>query len=106
MKLLENDKLLGSKKELAREAAAMAEIFPRMGKDFAAIAEVREMYRRCEIDSAQTKRKYGALGRRVAILPPPLFIWLSHRFPEVLTNKNHLRSFLRANPHLLVVDKL
>ncbi len=79
-------------------ADKMASVFPRMVKDFEAIRNLREVYLRLGIDEAQRKRERRGLGRKIAHLPPPVFIWLSQRFPEILRNKNLLRSFLKANP--------
>jgi hypothetical protein len=88
------------------DAYRMSKTFPRLRHDLDAIGEIREMYRRLELDALQRKRSSGGLGRRVAHLPAPVFVWMTTRFPEVLRNKNLLRSFLRANPQYCIVEKL
>jgi len=88
------------------DAYKMAATFPRLKQDFAAIQELREMYRRLDVEARMNKRSHGGLGRRVAVLPPPVFTWLTIRFPEVLRNKQLLRAFLKANPQYCLVQKL
>lgn len=101
-------RILDRSKQLNHEMNAnrMVATFPRLRKDLENIAELKEMYRRLELEAYERKRSSGGLGRRVAHLPPPVFVWLTINFPEVLTNKQLLRSFLRANPEYCLVEKL
>lgn len=102
-------KILGDKNaELNADMNAhrMAATFPRLKHDFNAIKELREMYRALGIDAAQRKRSSAGLGRHVAVIPPPMFVWLTLKFPQVLRNQNLLRQFLRNNRQYCVVEKL
>jgi hypothetical protein len=87
-------------------AHRMANSFKRMRHDFEAIKNLREMYARMGLEEKIARRSSGGLGRRVAHLPRPAFVWLTINFPEVLRNKQLLRSFLRSNRQYLMVEKL
>src|SRR5690349_8152124 len=87
------------------EPGTITSIFPRLRKDFDNIARLRECMEYLNVNNRLNKMKYGSFGRRIAHIPRPLFVWLSTKYPEILTNKMLLRQFLRNNPHLLLMPK-
>lgn len=75
---------------------------PRMNAQMRAIADVRQAL----ISSGYTGRYNGRTHRReLARIPPQLFVGLALRCPELFSNPQLLRTYLKNNPALLVVDK-